>query len=99
MNKHWHFMVGFSVKPKLLQIQNFDQKFREVLYGKGIICLFSGDFTDYNNTFSNHLSLVEEDDRAVRCFWLSVAQDWTMGVKKCFFLLFCSGKKPTKQSW
>lgn len=33
--------------------------------GHSIIGLLSSDFTDYNNTFSNHLSLVEEENRAV----------------------------------
>lgn len=85
INKYCHFMVRLSVTLKLLQIWNFDRNFKRfcvTCYTKFVCRLVVAQIIRIS--FSNHLSVAEKKDRGVKYSWLSITQDWTVGLKNIF---------------
>lgn len=88
MYKHWHFLLGLCQTQAVPDMKFWLEIARSIVW-KGIIGLLSSNFTVYNKTSQTICQwLRKKTEQSV----LSIAPEWTMGVKKCFSFLFFPAK-------
>ena len=89
MNKHWHFLLGLHQTQAVPDTKFWLEISKDIVW-KGIIGLLSSDFIVYNKTSQSICQwLRKKTEQSVP----SIAPEWTMGVKKCFYLVFFSQLK------